>query len=50
MPRKKQGGGSIRLSVSVSQEEKEFLDNNQYSASKLLKLALEQKGFKKGVE
>jgi hypothetical protein len=51
MPKnKKLAGNAVRLSVSVSKEEKQFLDENQYSASKLLHWAIEQKGFKEPVQ
>ncbi|MDO8581023.1 MAG: hypothetical protein Q7S13_06045 [Candidatus Omnitrophota bacterium] len=41
------GGGAVRLSVSVSAQEKKFIEDNQLSPSRLLRWALEQKGFKK---
>lgn len=37
----------VRLTLSVSKEEKKFLDENQLSATKLLKWAIQQKGYKK---
>ncbi|MBI4052959.1 MAG: hypothetical protein HY394_02890 [Candidatus Diapherotrites archaeon] len=46
MPEKKKTG-AVRLSISVSPEEKKFLDENQFSPSKLFQWALGQKGFGK---
>jgi len=46
MPKKKKNSGnSVRLSVSVSKAERHFIEENQLSPTKLLKWALEQKGF-----
>jgi len=46
MPKKKvNSGNTIRLSVSVTKAERDFIEENQLSPSKLLKWALEQKGF-----
>lgn len=46
MPKQKVGGGAIQLSISVTAEEKAWLDKSGYSASKLFKMALKEKGFK----
>jgi len=43
---KKNAEGFVRLTVSVSKAEKDFIENNQLSPTKLLKWAIKEKGLK----